>query len=158
MVDENLSPPYSPGMSDDVLVLTKADERNYHALCNAVHDFAIRRGNQRDLRDAISAGMKLRLLREQDYRCLDCGVEFVVRNGQCREATTEHVIPFRYGGQANRHNIVLLCGPCNLKRSENFSLSIIEAHYGPIDYSRIEKPTPTIRFFDEQTSLRSRAR
>jgi 5-methylcytosine-specific restriction endonuclease McrA len=133
-------------MTDDVLLLTKADEHNYRALCAFMAGRNVRRTDARrkDV-DTLTPARKLRMLAAQDYLCPDCGMEFKVVLGKCKEATLEHVIPFKYGGEANGHNTLLLCYPCNLKRDTTFSLATIEAHYGPVDQSMIEY-VPVINF------------
>jgi len=140
----------------DELLLTEHDAQNYRALCAAVLDRPVRNRFQRDHRDMLTPAQKLRKLQEQDYCCAECGVEFQPKSGHYPSATTEHVIPFRYGSAANYHNAILTCRPCNIKRDKEFSLELIERHYGPIDHSMIDA-TPSVLILDDQISLRLRA-
>jgi 5-methylcytosine-specific restriction endonuclease McrA len=123
------------------LLLTSSDERNYRALCNLVHDVRVRKSQNRRRSDQISSAMKLRLLTDQDFCCDHCGEEFVSNN----DATADHIIQYSYGGEANYHNIRLVHHKCNLERARNYSITLVEQHFGPIDYTMIEK-IPVVRF------------
>lgn len=126
---------------ESTLILTPDRARNYVALVYCVQgvshpDSKIR---NRPKSDTLSRSDMLKHLYDQDFCCLDCGVEFecsgvMKYNG----ATTEHVIPYRYGSTTNTDNIVVLCSECNTKRDKNFSMSIIEDHFGKISEEDIE--------------------
>lgn len=130
------------------LLLSDNDAQNYVALVNAIHNVKVRNG-ARSTNHTLKGGRKLTLLSKQNFECYDCGFEFKPKNGLYSTATTEHVIPYRYGSACNKHNIVLLCGKCNNERNTNSHdelMLIIEEHFGPIDYSLIpDSPIPFIR-------------
>ena len=123
---------------DEVLLLTTADNLNYLAICAFLGGKKLRRTDQRTSRDMISDSLRLTLLRQQDYCCAECGTEFTCIHGQWKGITADHIIKFQYGGQANNHNIELVCKSCNLKRDANYSIKVIEKHYGPIDLKLIQ--------------------
>lgn len=123
----------------DELVLGIPEAKDFRALLYLAHGkvcpFRARKKKRKDFADRYR-GKKMRILQQQGYECLDCGREISIYDvpNQKNEATFEHVIPYRYGSSMSDHNIVLLCGKCNRKRDQNFSLQIIEDHYGPIDW------------------------
>ena len=123
---------------DDELLLTAADNLNYLALCAYLGGKKLRRTDERTPRDKISDSLRLTLLRKQDYCCAECGIEFQCVHGQWKGITADHIIKFQYGGQANIHNIELVCKPCNDKRDTNYSIKVVEKHYGPIDLKMIQ--------------------
>lgn len=132
----------------DVLLLTKADENNYRAICNFVNGRAVRKSTQRTTnRDCLSPARKLSLLVSQDYCCAHCyqPFEFRGKDRMWRDITGEHVIAFRFGGEANHHNIILVHGKCNRERDQNYTIELIEQHYGPIDRDMLEY-VPVLRF------------
>jgi hypothetical protein len=133
-------------MPEDILLLTRADASNYHALCAAIENKPMRRSSNRRDSDRISAARRLAMMVKQNYACAECGVAF----GPEIKATFEHVVPYRFGGEANRHNGVLVCLPCNLKRDADFSIGLIERHFGPIDYSKVEY-IPHVRFHESRS-------
>jgi len=122
----------------DVLQLTRAHANNFRALCAFHEGRPVRKTADRRVTDQIPQALKLSLLQQQDYQCLDCGKDFYVNRGRCTEATIDHIVQFKYGGEANRDNIVLVCEACNLAREANYSMQIIEDHYGPVDISKLE--------------------
>lgn len=127
----------------DILILDKAKHQNYIALVHCVQARSCesrkkkksRSPNHRNLR-----GRKLlRKLQDQDYCCLDCGKEFECSGTMKYDGVTiEHIIPYRFGSAANDDNIALLCEECNQKRDDEFSLEIIEAHFGKLTEDEIE--------------------
>jgi len=134
---------------NDVLLLTAADEQNYHALCHAVHGISLHKPNDRNRKDRLSITAKFALLSKQDYCCAHCGKEFEdsfhtmnLKKKSHRvlpeDVTTEHVIPYRYGSAANSHNVILVHAHCNRDRDTNFSIELIEDHYGKIDMTMIK--------------------
>lgn len=130
---------------NDEFLLTKADALNYRALCAMMAGRQVRRSASRGDRDRLSPARKLAMLQEQDYRCGDCEKPFAIVRGRCPDATLEHVIQFQYGGEANRHNTMLVCRECNLERAKNFSIELVERHYGPIDRRMIDY-VPVVSF------------
>lgn len=131
------------------LLLTDRDNQNFVALVNAIYDIKVRSG-KRSTNHTLRGGRKLSILSKQNFECYSCSKEFISTNGRYSSATTEHVIPYRYGSSCNNHNVVLLCDNCNRKRNiqNNHTkiIDIIEEHFGAIDYSMIpDKPIPRIR-------------
>ncbi len=137
---------------NDILLLTKADEANYRALCNFARGRSIRRTKSRRLADTLTPAQRLALLVQQDYRCAHCKNDFVFRNGKYHDATADHIIQFKYGGEANKHNIILVHYACNLERDLNYTMEMIEEHYGPIDKSLLEY-VPVVSFFERQNDV-----
>ena len=136
--------------NDDVLILTRKHELNYRALCNFIFGQKIRTTDSRRNTDIIPWSMKFKLLHRQDYACAHCGKDFIRKaNGRWDDVTADHVIAFQYGGEANYDNMVLVHYACNLERSKNYSLEIIEDHYGRIDMDMIEH-LPVVQFHDWQ--------
>lgn len=133
------------------LLLTRNDAQNYIALVNAIHGVKVR-GGARSTNHTLKGARKLALLAKQDFQCHDCFKDFKPVSGSYSCATTEHVIPYRYGSSCSKHNVVLLCGDCNNKRNiqddHEILMEIIEEHFGSIDYSLIpDKPIPTMVIF-----------
>lgn len=63
------------------------------------------------------------LIADFDGRCHYCTAKVkigVIGNISNRDATRDHVQPLKHGGSWKRHNIVLCCRKCNLKRNELF--------------------------------------
>lgn len=58
------------------------------------------------------------ILRAQKNRCALCRVQF----GKTTMATVDHIIPISKEGTDYRHNIQLLCGPCNSGKSNREQL------------------------------------
>jgi len=133
-------------MSNDILLLTTADHLNYVAICNFVHGRKVRETRNRQSRDIVSNARKFALLHEQDYCCAHCGDTFETNGfGKYRDVTADHVIKYQYGGEANHHNIVLVHQRCNLARDREYSIKVIEDHFGPIDQSMLVY-VPVVRF------------
>lgn len=131
---------------DKELFLTHNDSQNYIALVNSIHGVKVR-GGARSTNHTLKGTRKLALLVKQYFQCYDCGCDFIPVNGSYACATTEHVIPYRYGSSCSKHNVVLLCETCNNGRNvqdnHEVLMEIIEEHFGPIDYSMIpDKPIP----------------
>lgn len=130
------------------LLLTKNDHMNYIAICNVYYDRKVKKGGRRPGNHTLSPSRKLKLLQEQNYCCHDCGKEFRLdKNRKWSKATTEHVIPYIYGGTLNTHNVILLCNSCNnhKRNKKELLMDLIEAHYGPIDKSMLQN-IPVVQF------------
>lgn len=117
-----------------VLVLTPRHHNNYLALCRYINGIRLHRFRKRREKDQVSRSTKLRILQDQHYECAHCGEEF----DNVSQASADHIIQYQYGGEANYHNIVMVHQRCNEERAHNYSLDIIEDHYGKIDMTMIE--------------------
>jgi len=134
----------------DILILTRKHELNYRAKCNFFFGQKIRTTDSRRQSDIIPWSMKFKLLHAQDYTCAHCGKAFKrdpKRQGGWLDVTADHVSAYQYGGEANYDNIVLVHYACNLERAQNYSLEIIEEHYGPIDTGMLER-MPVVQFHE----------
>lgn len=120
------------------LYLSNSDALNYKALVNFLFNIPVLNRKRDNIKDSISNTLRFKIASKQDWKCLDCDKNFYHKNGKVFGSTQEHVIPFKYGGQANENNIILLCEHCNLKRMYIFDINIVEEHYGPIDLRLIE--------------------
>lgn len=129
----------------DILVLNRGHELNYRALCNFIHGRKVRSTQDRRINDMVPWARKFVQLTKQDFRCAHCGKEFERSGKRWLDVSTDHVIEFQYGGEATNDNIQMVHYACNLERAENYSLAIIEQHYGPVDLSMIED-LPVVRF------------
>ena len=139
-------------MKTDVLTLAKGDELNYHAVANYLAGRRVRRSASRRLIDSVSPARKQKLLHRQNYCCDHCKKPFKYQNGHYHDVTADHVIQYCYGGEANHHNIVLVHYACNLDRANNYSIKIIEDHFGPIDRSMVEY-VPVVYFKDRRNKV-----
>lgn len=142
---------------DQPLLLTNSDHLNYRAICALVIAHRhVRKTSQRRSSDQLSPPQKLAMLHAQDFKCAECGCELTYRNGRTN-ATLEHVIKFQYGGENNKHNRILVCGPCNIKRDIEYSIETVERHFGPIDRIMLEY-VPVMRFESGEDYLLRHAR
>lgn len=116
----------------DELVLGYQDYLNYNALCAVNDGVPFKKGHRRLQRDTLSSGQRCLKLIAQDCKC-SCGGKFEFNGKDFVDVTTEHVIPFRYGGQANLHNTTIMHHKCNRKREEEDVWISIENVFGPVD-------------------------
>lgn len=125
-------------MKKSELYLSKRDAINYKALVNFLRGAIVcRGGTKRPLSEIPTRALRLYLAQKQGYRCEDCGKEFIVKGGKVLGSTVDHVIMYKYGGTLCRNNSSLLCEPCNNRRGAEYSIDIIESHFGKIDFSMI---------------------
>lgn len=117
----------------EILILTIRDHNNYLALCRYIKGIRLHRFRNRSEKDRITRATKLRKLQEQAYICPHCNEDL-----DHADASADHIIQYQYGGEANYHNIVMVHQRCNEERGHNYSLDIIEDHYGKIDMTMIE--------------------
>lgn len=122
------------------LVLGYQDYLNYNALCAVNDGVPFKMGHRRYQRDTLSSAQRRLKLIDQDYKC-SCGGRFKFNGKDFIDTTTEHIIPFRYGGQANPHNTTIMHHKCNRKREEEDVWISIETAFGPVDKSALEPHT-----------------
>lgn len=106
-------------MHEEPFLLTKEMARNYDALCNYLNDNSLKKKNKttgKGQGKTNKANAKLNTLRSQNFRCVDCGMKFIMDEvGNYPTATYDHIIPYRFGSVL-RYNSELVCQPCNNKR------------------------------------------
>lgn len=106
-------------MEKDDFLLTKVMEVNYNALQRYLSNQPTVRPRYGRKAGAKSPARKLAMLEQQDYRCLDCGIEFIPdENGLYPTATVDHIIPKRFGGRLD-FNSEFVCEDCNKAREHN---------------------------------------
>lgn len=121
-----------------MLILTKADAKNYFALIRIAKGIKLNKSRNRGLTHGLR-GKKMKLLQDQGYQCAGgCGKE--LDNGLPENKSTfEHIIPYRFGGTMSIHNLVMMCEECNQKADQEFTLDYIENHFGKIDWDTLRK-------------------
>lgn len=72
-----------------------------------------RRTILKHITNTLTSGEWLSILKEYDYRCAYCDVEFEVEN----MPTKDHIIPISKGGHNTKENIVPACRSCNSKKN-----------------------------------------
>jgi len=127
----------------DVLLLTLDDAANYRALQRLIEDRPIRfmNGHKRPKSHTKSSSFRFKQVVKQDHLCIDCQRELnTISPGSKGYATMDHIIPYRYGGTANRHNVEYLCEKCNRNRNDrNKCLAAVKRKYGTIGLDNQEE-------------------
>ena len=125
------------------LLLTLDDAANYRALQRLLNDTPIRfmNGHKRPKSHTKSAAFRLKRVTEQNFVCPDCNKLIRVdKPTSKRYATMDHVIPYRYGGSANRHNVEYVCFGCNDNRNKRDKcLQAVIRRYGTIGLDNQEE-------------------
>lgn len=117
-------------MESSVLHLDECLEQNYYALQNFLQEKTVER-TRKSHSCSKQRNAKIKHIRAQDERCIDCGVHFPFINGTYPTATRDHVIPFRYGSTLNM-NREFVCELCNLAREKN-RIFHIKRFFGSIE-------------------------
>lgn len=125
-------------MCNETLDLLVTDKKNYEALVNFSNNIVVRKKRSGA---ASRTRYKLKELKAQNFKCLDCSSKFEKdADGNYPSATKEHVIPHRYGSSHAGFNIVWLCSKCNNKRNNPKKIkAIIEEHFGYIDWELLKE-------------------
>jgi HNH endonuclease len=69
----------------------------------------------RNIRRSISRSVQFRVLKRENQICRQCGQ--AVKDGDIH---FDHIIPWSKGGPSDEHNVQLLCGACNRRKSNSF--------------------------------------
>lgn len=83
-----------------------------HRDCVTKAQTANRRARLRGIDGRISALVVYRLVADQDGLCALC------RRSILRSFHLDHKVAFSNGGQNNQDNLQILCGPCNVRKSD----------------------------------------
>ena len=71
---------------------------------------------EKNPRESISAGLRSKILRKDNYTCIDCGAS--PRKDPNVSLHIHHVTPVSKGGKSIIENLVTNCSSCNLGKSD----------------------------------------
>lgn len=129
-----------------MLELSIRDHRNYIALVRLYKNKVPSNKRTRGSAERFTKAKKEEILLKQGGKCPSCGVRYSKldkgsKSNVDRYPTTDHIIPWQYGGLRTIYNSTIICHKCNQHRAKMRKLALlrdIESHYGTIDRSLIE--------------------
>ncbi|MGW2896821.1 HNH endonuclease [Streptomyces sp. NPDC001212] len=87
------------------------------------------------MRGAQGRRKRIRIAAEQNGRCFYCRAPFT---DPATEATFDHYLPYTLWPTNQRFNLVVACGPCNLRKGDALPVGLLLMLWPLLDRSRLE--------------------